>query len=116
MAVVRGDAFPRAPVPDFDGVVKTTANKLSIVELEAADAACMAMEGTELFAGIDVPDLDGHVVGAAGEGVVVHLKAHNSVGVAFEDFGGAAAVFPIRADFESVFVYVFPRSETRFEV
>ena len=116
VAVIGGDAFPCSPVPDFDGVVEATADELSVVELEAADAACVAAEGAQLFSSVDVPDLDGHVVGAAGEDVVVELKAHYAVGVAFEDFGGATAVFPVRTDFEPIFVDVFPGSETRLEV
>ena len=97
-------------------MIETTANELGVVELEAADTARVASEGTELFPSVDVPNLDGHVVGAASQDVVVELEAHDAISMALEDFGGAAAVFPIRADLEPVLVDIFPWSETRFEV
>jgi hypothetical protein len=103
-------AFACAPVPDLDGAVHGPRDELRVVELNAADSRLVAVEGADFPTGVDVPDFDGGVVGAGDEDVVVELEAHHSVCVAFEDLGGASAVFPVCADFEAILVDVLPGS------
>lgn len=73
VAIVSRDAFSRAPVPNFDRVVKTAADELGVIELKAANAACMSSKRSKLLSSVDVPDLDCCVVGSAGEDVVIEL-------------------------------------------
>ena len=115
MARVSRDAFACAPIPDLEAPVYAAADEFRVVELKTADAGFVAMEGANLFAAVDVPDFDGAIIGASGEDRVIKLQAHDPIGVASKDLGGTSTVFPIRANFEAVFVYVFPRSSL-FEV
>ena len=76
----------------------------------------MSTQRLETLFGLEVPNPYGCIVRAGDEIVLVELQAHDAVGVAAEDFGAAAAVFPVGADEEAVFVDVFPRADARLEV
>ena len=71
--MVGRNAFPSAPIPHFDSVVKTATDKLGIVKLKAADAAGVVSERSELFSSVNVPNLDCSIVGSAGKDMVIEL-------------------------------------------
>ena len=63
----------RMPIPNLDGSVDAAADKLGLVELEATNAALMAFQRANLFAGRKIPYLDSSIVRSGSQHVVIEL-------------------------------------------
>ena len=118
----RADAFACSPVPHFEGVVNAATDEFGIVKLQTSDSTSVAGDSTSVagqcthfFAGFNVPNLDIGIVRSSRKNAVIELQTHDSVGVALENSCRAASILPVGTNFESILVYIFPRTYSRFE-
>src|SRR6266498_349081 len=103
-------AFACPPVPHFHGAIHTSTDKFGVIKLYASNSRLVTMQRPDLLPSVNIPNLDGCIVGSSSENIVVKLKAHHAISVAPEYLGGTSAIFPVRANLESIFVDIFPWS------
>jgi len=83
------DTFPRAPVPDTEGVVHASGDKLNLITLQRTQPPGVTLEATDLLTSLKIPYASCAIIRTRDENrerkvrkCFAELEAHDTIGVA----------------------------------